>query len=254
MPRSGVAAAHGLPVGSGSAAFEWHRYLFDIQTSAGEFLPGTIRRGETPLKRTWIVVVTALLASSYPSLWGNAPDRSRPPANAEGQGPAKSARLLKRANRKAESNESSHPLQGPDWIEMDEEKADHLGSNALAWKSSDGRFSITFTESPENEDDVAVYHVKLTWTGANKTQVDLGISTGAVISPDSKYVVLEPLKLIDTEEWKIYDLRKAFNLKEGYISVDRWSKDGKKFVVHSTQCAYDCLPSETMEYWLVELQ
>jgi hypothetical protein len=108
-------------------------------------------------------------------------------------------------------------------------------------------------ESPNDEGDIAVYKVALTWKGDEKS-VPLRPSTGAVISPDSHYIVLEPYCLIDVEEWKEYDLRRAFESKEGYFSVDRWSKSEDKFVLRFVQCPFDCAPDESIEYWLVELQ
>ena len=182
------------------------------------------------------------------------PDRTHTPAVMDGTGPATSARLLKRANRKAESIVPSNPLKGPAWIEVDEAKDSHPSSNEIVLNSGDHKFSVKLTESPENEGDTAVYRVSLIWNSGNKTPVDLGVSTGAIISPDSKYVVVEPLRLVDIDAWEAYDLRKAFSLKEGYVGVDRWSKDGKKFIVHLTQCVYDCLVSDWIEFWLIELR
>lgn len=66
-----------------------------------------------------------------------------------------------------------------------------------------------------------------------------------MISPDSRYILPEPLKLVDVEAWELYDLRKAFQLKMDYFNENPWTKDGKQVLVHFVRC---------LEYWLIELQ
>lgn len=205
------------------------------------------------VKSKVICIVAAILCGPYPS-WVSAQNRTLPPTTVDGKGPAKSARLMSKASLKDESARPSDPFKGPDWIEMNQAIRSQGISNEIVLNSPNDKFSLKFTESPENEGDVAVYKVTLVWKGENKAPAPLGISAGAVISPDSRYVVLQPMKLVDVEAWKMYDLQKAWELKEGYWGVDRWSKNGKNFLVHVVQCPYDCPPGETIEYWLIELQ
>lgn len=199
------------------------------------------------------IFLVAALSSFPPQFSANTVDRAHPPLATEGKGPAKSATLIKKANLKEESAKPSEPLKGPDWIETSATKVDHNASNTIVLNSPNDRFFLTLTESVENEGDVAAYLVTLTWKSDAKSRVSLGVSTGAVISPDSRYTMLAPLKLIDVDSWKLYDLQKALQLKEGYFTVDRWTKDGKKVVIHVVQCPYDCPAAESIEYWLIEL-
>jgi hypothetical protein len=201
-----------------------------------------------------VFLVMAGLSNLYPPLSVNAPQRDHPPLSRDGKGPAKSATLVKKAILKEELLKPSEPLKGPDWVEMSEIKFGHGASDAIVLNSSNGKFSLRLTESPADEGDVAAYLVNLIRKGEEQCRVSLGISTGAVISPDSRYIMLEPLKLIDVEAWELYDLRKALQLKEGYFTVDRWTKDGKKVLVHVVHCPYDCPAEESIEYWLIELQ
>ena len=186
------------------------------------------------VKSKVICIAAAILCSSYPS-WVSTQNRTLPPTTIDGKGPAKSARLMSKASLKHESARPSDSFKGPDWIEMNQAIRSDGNSNEIVLNSPNDKFFLKFTESPENEGDVAVYKVTLAWTGENKAPVPSGISTGAVISPDSKYIVLQPIKLVDVEVWKMYDLQKAWELKEGYWGVDRWSKNGKKF--SSTLCS-----------------
>jgi hypothetical protein len=201
-----------------------------------------------------IFIAAVILSSFPPQLLANTPNRGRPPLARDGKGPAKSVTLVKKANLKEESARPSDPLKGPDWIEMSATKVNHGTPDTMVLHSPNHRFSLRLTESTNNEGDVAAYLVTLTWKGNNKSQVSLGISTGTVISPDSRYIMLAPLKLIDVDAWKLYDLREALQLKEGYFTVDRWTKDGKRVLIHVVQCPYDCPAGESIEYWLIELQ
>jgi hypothetical protein len=193
--------------------------------------------------------VAAVLASCCLDALGSGPDKSQPPTSVGSKGPIASVELIRKASIKDESAKPSAPLKGPDWIEMDRKAI----SGEFVLTSPDNKFSLQLRESSEDEGDIAVYKVALTWKGEDKS-VPLGLSTGAVISPDSHYIVLEPFWLIDVEEWKMYDLRRAFESKEGYFGIDRWSKSENKFVLHFVQCPFDCPPDESIEYWLVELR
>jgi hypothetical protein len=206
------------------------------------------------MKTVSIFVAIAVLSGFHLQLVASTTDRARPPLARDGKGPAKSATLIKKANLKEESARPSDPLKGPDWVETSATKVDQGTSDTIVLSSPNDRFHLRLTESTNNEGDVAAYLVTLTWKGDDKSRVSLGISTGTVISPDSRYIMLEPLQLIDVDAWKLYDLRKALKLKEGYFMVDRWTKDGKKILVHSVQCPYDCPAGESIEYWLIELR
>ena len=178
------------------------------------------------------------------------PDKTQLPTSVAGKGPVASVKLLRKANLREESVRPSLPLEGPDWTEMGQKKEGT--SSEFSINSPNHEFSLKLTESLDSEADFALYKVGLTWKGGGKP-IPLGLATGAVISPDSHYIVLEPYWLIDVEGWREYDLRRAFPLKEGYFGVDRWSTTGNKFVVHFVQCPFDCPSDEPIEYWLVEL-
>lgn len=191
-----------------------------------------------------------ILATCCPQVLARVPDKTQPPTPVAGKGPVVSAKLLRKANLREESVRPSLPLEGPEWTEMSQKKRGT--SNEFSMSSANSEFSLKLTESPDSEADLAFYKVALTWKAVGKP-IPLGLATGAVISPDSHYIVLEPYWLIDVEGWREYDLRRAFPLKEGYFGVDRWSTTGNKFVVRLVECAFDCPPDESIEYWLVEL-
>lgn len=191
-----------------------------------------------------------ILASCCSQVLAGVPDKTQMPTPVAGKGPVASVKLLRKANLREESVRPSMPLEGPEWAEMGRQKEGT--SDEFSISSPNSEFSLRLTESPDSEADVALYNVVLTWNGSGKP-IPLGLATGAVISPDSHYIVLEPYHLIDVEGWREYDLRRAFPRKEGYWGVDRWSTTATKFVVHFVECPFDCPPTESIEYWLVEL-
>jgi hypothetical protein len=201
--------------------------------------------------RTRTNLVVAVILASY-CLKGptSAPDRTQPPTSVAGKGPVASVKLLRKANLREGSVRPPLPLEGSEWTEMGQKKEGT--SSEFSMSSPNGEFSLKLTESPVSEADFALYKVALTWKGGGKP-IPLGLATGAVISPDSHYIVLEPYWLIDVEGWREYDLRRAFPLKNGHWGVDRWSTTGNKFVVHFVECPFDCPPDESIEYWSVEL-
>ncbi len=192
--------------------------------------------------------VAAILASCCLEALASGPDKTQPPTSVRGKGPVASVELIRKVSLKEESAKPCLPLKGPDWIEMDQKPI----SSELLITSPDNKFSLHLRELPDDEGDIAIHKVALTWRGEDKS-VPLGLSAGAVISPDSHYIVLEPNWPIDVEEWKEYDLRRAFESKEGYFGVDRWSRSENKFVLHFVQCPFDCPPDESIEYWLLKL-
>jgi hypothetical protein len=194
--------------------------------------------------------VVVILATCCPQVLARVPDKTQPPTPVAGKGPVVSAKLLRKANLREESVGPSLPPEGPEWTEMGQKKGGT--SNEFSMSSPNSEFSLKLTESPDSEADLALYNVALTWKVVGKP-IPLGLATGAVISPDSHYIVLEPYWLIDVEGWREYDLRRTLPLKEGYFGVDRWSTTGNKFVVHFVECPFDCSPDESIEYWLVEL-
>jgi hypothetical protein len=201
--------------------------------------------------RAWANLVVAVIVASY-CLKGptSVADKTQPPTSVAGKGPVASVKLLRKANLREESVRPSLPLEGPEWAEMAQKKEGT--SSEFSMSSPNSEFSLKLTESSDSEADFALYNVALTWKGGGKP-IPLGLATGAVISPDCHYIVLEPYWLIDVEGWREYDLRRAFPLKEGYWGVDRWSTTGNKFVVHFVECPFDCPLDESIEYWLVEL-
>jgi len=206
-------------------------------------------------KNNLMATVLVVSLSAWPTMATGGQDKTKPPISVEGKGPVKSATLIKKADHGEEAKNPSDPLKGSDWVEMEMSGPTAVPgtSDEMILKSPDKKFSLRFKESPENEADTAAYQVTLIWTGREKSPIPLGISGGAFISPDSKYIVLNPLVLIDVDAWKIYDLGKTLKL-EGYFNVERWANNGKQFVVSIVQYPYDPPPGDSIEYWLIELE
>ena len=70
----------------------------------------------------------------------------------------------------------------------------------------------------------------------------------ALVSPDSRWIVLEPLEVLDVRAWRLYSLSKAFGVQP-YVVPQFVSIDGRRLIVSRRACAFDCpeMPTEFFE-------
>ena len=71
------------------------------------------------------------------------------------------------------------------------------------------------------------------------------------MTPDARYVVTEPLYVLDVREWKHYALSEALDI-QNYTNIEAVSRDGKRLAISRRPCGMDCgnMPFEYYELTL----
>jgi hypothetical protein len=114
-------------------------------------------------------------------------------------------------------------------------------------------YRLRFTEPPGDTGDFQRYTITLERTGSPAIPLTekVGFSGFAYVSPDARYIFLEPLFVIDTKTWRRYSLHDAFDIHP-YITIVAYSRDGRLFLTRR-DCAIDCPKDEPEEYFELSL-
>jgi hypothetical protein len=59
------------------------------------------------------------------------------------------------------------------------------------------------------------------------------------VTPDARYVITEPLQVLDVREWKQYSLFEALGIRN-YTNIEAISRDGKRLLISRRDCAIEC--------------
>lgn len=135
-------------------------------------------------------------------------------------------------------------IDGRDW------KAAQPVWPGQAATSGDGSFTIAMREVNE-EGDVARALVLYQATGSVPVRLVKDPVAYALISPDSRWVILEPLTAIDLVSWRRYELHRQQGI-EPYVAPQAVSADGRRIVFARQSCAVDCAGAQK-EYFEMAL-
>ena len=163
---------------------------------------------------------------------GQRVDRSTPPRMAEGAG-GFTVRSL-----------SALPLvDGRTWIEV----RDQFVSDGT-YRAPNGQFTLTLEDKPENAHNVASFAIYFTDGNGTRSQLDPGFAVYTYITPDSRWIISDPLEAIDVTNWVKYSLSKALHI-DSYVVMRAISPDGRRLVISRQTCAFDCahIPDEYYE-------
>jgi hypothetical protein len=71
------------------------------------------------------------------------------------------------------------------------------------------------------------------------------------VTPNGRYIITEPLYVLDVREWKQYALFEALQI-QNYTNIEAISRDGKRLFISRRDCAIDCkdVPVEYYELTL----
>lgn len=88
--------------------------------------------------------------------------------------------------------------------------------------------------------------------GGQAVRIGAGWTGWVFVTPDERYVVTEPLDVLDVRAWKQYRLSEALGIPN-YTSIAAISRDGQRLLVSRTDCPMDCGTSQTFEYYVLRL-
>jgi len=86
---------------------------------------------------------------------------------------------------------------------------------------------------------------------AAPVRIDNDFTGWVFVTPDDRYIVTEPLFVLDVREWKQYALFDVLKIPN-YVSIEAVSGDGKRLFIARRDCAIDCkgMPFEYYELTL----
>ena len=159
-------------------------------------------------------------------------DRSKPPAAANPMGEFTVRRLA-----------TPVVIDGRSW------RAAQPVSAAGVLAAVNGQFALTL----EEQDSVEVVRFRTVFTeaGGLPVRLDSDGAAYAFVTQDSRWIVLDPLEVIDVAAWRHYSLSGAFGIAP-YVRVRAVSADGRRLFVTRQDCAFDC-PALAEEHYEVTL-
>ena len=133
-------------------------------------------------------------------------------------------------------------IDGRAWIAI--ESVSTAGS---LW-APNGRFTLTLEEAKDHTGDVVRFRVFFTEGGGGRIQLEPEVAAYAFISPDSRWIVSDPLEVIDVLNWRRYSLSKSFKINP-YVVLKAISADGRRLFITRHVCPFDCqnIPLEYFE-------
>lgn len=88
--------------------------------------------------------------------------------------------------------------------------------------------------------------------GGQAVRIDTGWTGWVFVTPDERYIITEPLDLLDVRAWKQYLLSEALDIPN-YTNIEAISRDGRRLLVSRTDCPMDCRTSQTFTYYVLRL-
>jgi hypothetical protein len=137
-------------------------------------------------------------------------------------------------------------IDGRLWIE-----ADVKVDEPAPWRPPKANYTLRFTDMDE-EGDIQRWALTFERPGSRPVSLTAGGKTGfAYVTPDTRFIFMEPLIVVDVRRWRRYALYSALGI-EPYVVIEAISRDGRRLLVSHRECAFDC-PDRPVTYFEVTL-
>jgi hypothetical protein len=80
-------------------------------------------------------------------------------------------------------------------------------------------------------------------------RIDVGFTGWVFVTPDARYIITEPLYILDVGEWRHYKAFEALQIPN-YTNIEAISRDGKHLFISRKDCAIDCKDAPVEYYEL----
>ena len=179
-----------------------------------------------------VVVATCVATASL----GQIPDVTKPPP------------ILKSAGQFSATRLSRPPvIDGRAWIAANVQTTSSPGKVPLLTQG----FSLTLTDCGDHAGDFDRCQLLFQRGRAAPVRIHDGFTGWVFVTPDGRYIVTEPLYVLDVSEWKQYALFEALQIPN-YTNIEAISHDGKRLFISRRDCAMDCRDVR-VEYYEVTL-
>lgn len=174
------------------------------------------------IRRVAFVVVVASASSTAPHAQSR--DETQPPPILKSAG-GFSARPLGKLPT----------IDGREWIAAEVDPTVSPGRVPLRTRA----FALALTDCGDHGGDFVRCQVLFRRQGAAPVRIDAGYTGWVVVTPDSRYIITEPLSALDVREWKHYALFEALQIPN-YTRIEAISRDGTRLLISRRDCAMDC--------------
>ena len=100
-------------------------------------------------------------------------------------------------------------------------------------------FSLTLRDCGDHGGDFERCQLLFQRGRATPVRIDVGFTGWVFVTPDGRYIVTEPLYVLDVREWKQYALFESLKIPN-YTKIEAISRDGKRLFISRRDCAIDC--------------
>jgi hypothetical protein len=139
-------------------------------------------------------------------------------------------------------------IDGREWTAADVQTTSSPGTIAVPTRA----FSLTPTDCGDHGGDSERCQLLFQRGQAAPVRIDDGFTGWVFVTPDGRYIVTEPLYVLDVREWKQYALFRALKIAN-YTNVEAISRDGKRLLLSRRDCAMDCKDAP-VEYYELTLE
>jgi len=137
-------------------------------------------------------------------------------------------------------------IDGRQWIE-----ADVKSGETTSWRPAKADYTLRLRDF-EDVGDLSRGALIFERSGARPVSLtDAGKTGYAYVTPDARFIFMEPLIVIDVRRWRRYALYSALGI-EPYLDIHAISNDGRRLLISHHQCPFDC-PNERGTYFEVTL-
>jgi hypothetical protein len=187
------------------------------------------RRGRTDDER-FVRVTGFRVLDDVVAAGQGAPDRSKPPVGDASAGGFTVSRLP-----------GPVTVDGRTWVAVDP----IFGTRTV--RAPNGEFTLSLTD-PNEEGDVARFRLAFIERGAQPVTLTADPVSYAYVTNDSRWILFEPLEVIDVSAWRRYSLGKVFGISP-YVVPMAIAPDGRRLIIRRQVCPFDCreLPDEYYE-------
>jgi hypothetical protein len=126
-------------------------------------------------------------------------------------------------------------IDGRAWIAIETQPTSDAGVVPLRIKA----FSLATEDCGDHDGDFQRCHLLFQRGRAAPVRIDVGYTGWVFVTPDARYIIQEPLYVLDVHAWKQYALFEALQIPN-YTDIEAISRDGKRLFISRSDCAMDC--------------
>lgn len=121
------------------------------------------------------------------------------------------------------------------------------GDESTAVVPPDLSYVLTFVDPGHDSGDFVRYELMFKRGKAPAVRIDDDFTGWTFVSPDGRYVFMEPLTVLDVASWRKYPLSDVLGITN-YTLIEAISRDRKRLLISRVECAMDC-PGQPVHYY-----